>query len=82
MGLGMAKNLQTHLKATGSKPLIFTNRTMSRGAALEEIGGIPCATIAEVVQKADITFSSVWPVAIVNRKFNLPLVLDKQRRRA
>jgi len=59
MGLAMAKNLQKHLKATGSSPLIFTNRTMSRGVTLQELGGVPLPSIAEVVQRADIIFSSV-----------------------
>jgi glutamyl-tRNA reductase len=59
MGLGMAKNLQRHLNATGVSPLAYTNRTLSRGAALEELGGVPCQTIGQVFERADIVFSSV-----------------------
>ena len=59
MGIGMAKNLQRHLNGTGAGPLVYTNRTLSRGAALEELGGVPCQSIAEVVKNADIIFSSV-----------------------
>ncbi|KAH7379792.1 hypothetical protein BKA64DRAFT_713834 [Cadophora sp. MPI-SDFR-AT-0126] len=59
MGLNMAKNLQKHLTTTGAPPLNFTNRTLSRGVALVELGGIPCATIAEVISKSDIIFSSI-----------------------
>lgn len=59
MGLGMAKNLQKYLKATDSKPLVFTNRTMSRGAPLIDLGGLPLKSIAEVVTSSDIIFSSV-----------------------
>lgn len=59
MGLGMAKNLQKHLKSSGLPSLCFTNRTMSRGKSLEELGGQPLPTIAEIVQKSDIIFSSV-----------------------
>ncbi|KAK0113512.1 hypothetical protein ONS95_013768 [Cadophora gregata] len=59
MGLNMAKNLQKHLTASVAPPLNFTNRTLSRGVSLVELGGIPCATIAELVSKADIIFSSI-----------------------
>lgn len=59
MGLGMAKKLQKHLKSSSLPSLCFTNRTMSRGKSLEELGGQPLPTIAEVVQKSDIIFSSV-----------------------
>ena len=59
MGIGMAKNLQKHLKTTGALALCFTNRTISRGAPLEDLGGVPCNSVAEVVRKSDIIFSSV-----------------------
>lgn len=59
MGLGMAKNLQKHLRSNNLPSLCFTNRTMSRGKSLEELGGEPSPTIADVVQKSDIIFSSV-----------------------
>lgn len=59
MGIGMAKNLQKHLKTIDGPALCFTNRTMSRGAPLEELGGVPYKSVAEVIQKSDIIFSSV-----------------------
>jgi 3-hydroxyisobutyrate dehydrogenase-like beta-hydroxyacid dehydrogenase len=59
MGIGMAKNLQKHLTATSSPPLIFTNRTLSRGDSLKDIGGIPITTVTEVARKSDIIFSCV-----------------------
>jgi 3-hydroxyisobutyrate dehydrogenase-like beta-hydroxyacid dehydrogenase len=59
MGLAMAKNLQSHLKTTGSPAICYTNRTMSRGVTLEALGGRPYESIAEVAQKSDIIFSSV-----------------------
>lgn len=59
MGIGMASNLQKHLNAIGETPLSYTNRTLSRGAALEELGGVPCQTVAEVVKKVDIIFLSI-----------------------
>ncbi|KAI9051988.1 hypothetical protein LZ554_004242 [Drepanopeziza brunnea f. sp. 'monogermtubi'] len=58
MGLNMAKNLQKHLSATGGPALNFTNRTLSRGVPLVELGGIPCATVTDVVSKSDMIFSS------------------------
>lgn len=59
MGIGMAKNLQKHLKATNGLPLCYTNRTLARGAPLKELGGRPCESIAEVVESSDIIFTSV-----------------------
>jgi 3-hydroxyisobutyrate dehydrogenase-like beta-hydroxyacid dehydrogenase len=59
MGLAMAKNIQKYLNTAGYHPLVYTNRTMARGASLEELNGIPFRSIAEVVQKSDIIFSSV-----------------------
>lgn len=59
MGLAMAMNLQKHLQVTKQQNLLFTNRTMSRGAALEELGGIPVASISGVVRRSDIVFISV-----------------------
>ena len=59
MGLNMAKNLQKHLTSIGAPPLNFTNRTLSRGVTLVELGGVPCTTIAEVISKSNIIFSSV-----------------------
>lgn len=59
MGIGMAKNLQKYLKETGAPALCFTNRTMSQGDPLKELGGVPCQSVIEVVQKSDIIFSSV-----------------------
>lgn len=59
MGLNMALNLQAHLQKTGSKALVYTNRTLSRGFDLEAAGATPKQTVAEVVQNADIIFSCV-----------------------
>ncbi|PLB53900.1 6-phosphogluconate dehydrogenase [Aspergillus steynii IBT 23096] len=57
MGLNMSLNLQNHLSKTGGLPLVFTNRTLSRGAPLEAIGGKSMATVGQVVQASDIIFS-------------------------
>lgn len=59
MGLYMALNLQSHLQKNERKPLVYTNRTLSRGADLEAAGAVPKQTVAEVAQSADIIFSCV-----------------------
>ena len=60
MGLGMAKNLQRHLRTlSGASDLVYTNRTISRGTPLAELGGVACETVGGVVQQTDIVFISV-----------------------
>ncbi|TVY28031.1 putative oxidoreductase [Lachnellula hyalina] len=59
MGLAMATNLQKHLKANSAAPLHFTNRTLSRGAPLEKLGGVPIASVSEVLKGSDIIFLSL-----------------------
>lgn len=60
MGIAMAKNLQRHVASCGLPALRYTNRTMSRGASLEGLGGVPCDSIAELLRDTDIVFISVW----------------------
>jgi hypothetical protein len=55
----MAKNLQKYLNTIGAAPLLYTNPTLSRGAALERLGGVPGQSIADAVKHADIIFTSV-----------------------
>ncbi|TVY75727.1 Glyoxylate/succinic semialdehyde reductase [Lachnellula suecica] len=59
MGLGMAKNLQQYLKSSNAPALSFTNRTLSRGVAVEELGGVPLPRVAAVVETSDIIFISL-----------------------
>lgn len=59
MGLHMAQNLQKYLQSTGGPGLLYTNRTLSRGADLEAMGGIPKDSVAQVVQNSDVIFSCV-----------------------
>jgi hypothetical protein len=59
MGLNMAKNLPKHLNANQKRSLCFTNRIKSRGASLEELGGVPYNSIPEVVENSDIIFFPV-----------------------
>lgn len=41
----MAMKLQPHLLKNGSHPLVYTNRTLSRGVDLEAAGAIPKQTV-------------------------------------
>lgn len=60
MGLAMATNLQRHLKSLGARDLHYTNRTLSRGAPLQDdLGAVPCASIADLVASSDIIFLSL-----------------------
>ncbi|KAF7559169.1 hypothetical protein G7046_g4977 [Stylonectria norvegica] len=59
MGLPMARNLQSHLSRTGAPSLQYFNRTISRGATLQEAGGVPSSSARELVAGADIIFLSL-----------------------
>ncbi|KAI1389943.1 6-phosphogluconate dehydrogenase [Hypoxylon trugodes] len=59
MGIGMSKNLQKHLSSTSAPPLIYTNRTISRGDPLKAIGAVAAESVGEVAKKSDIIFSCV-----------------------
>lgn len=70
MGLGMSKNLQNKLSSTGAQPLVYTNRTLSRGEPLKALGAVPAETVTEVARKSDIIFSCVSSSKI-QRDFNV-----------
>ena len=59
MGLGMSKNLQKYLSSISAPPLIYTNRTLSRGESLKALGAVPAETVGDVAKKSDIIFSCV-----------------------
>jgi 3-hydroxyisobutyrate dehydrogenase-like beta-hydroxyacid dehydrogenase len=59
MGIGMSKNLQKYLSSVNAPALIYTNRTLSRGADLQALGGIPVESVKEVAKKSEIIFSCV-----------------------
>jgi 3-hydroxyisobutyrate dehydrogenase-like beta-hydroxyacid dehydrogenase len=59
MGLGMAKNLQSHLRLNHRHPLLYHNRTISRGDPLQELGGTPAQSPHSLVQDRDIIFLSL-----------------------
>lgn len=55
----MAINLQKYLSRSGASALHYHNRTMSRGEPLQDIGGIPCASVDDLVSKSEIIFMSL-----------------------
>jgi 3-hydroxyisobutyrate dehydrogenase-like beta-hydroxyacid dehydrogenase len=59
MGLAMASNLQRHLATRKALSLIYSNRTMSRGSALEALGGTPEPNFEKLVSKCGIIFTMV-----------------------
>lgn len=59
MGLGMATNLQRHLSQLGAPALHYHNRTMSRGQTLQDLSGVPCDNITDLVSKSDVIFLSL-----------------------
>lgn len=59
MGLGMATNLQRHLSQLGAPALHYHNRTMSRGQTLQDLSGVPCDNISDLVSKSNVIFLSL-----------------------
>ncbi|KAJ5578316.1 Dehydrogenase multihelical [Penicillium hispanicum] len=59
MGLAMASNLQRHLAAKKVPSLLYSNRTMSRGAPLEALGGIAEPDFVDLVSRCGIIFTMV-----------------------
>lgn len=58
----MALNLQSHLAANGLPPLRYSNRTLSRGDALREVGGLPERDFETLLLKSTIVFTMVHPL--------------------
>ncbi|KAF6833536.1 6-phosphogluconate dehydrogenase family protein [Colletotrichum musicola] len=59
MGIGMALNLQSHLAANGLPPLRYSNRTLSRGDALREVGGLPERDFETLLLKSTVVFTMI-----------------------
>ncbi len=59
MGLAMASNLQNHLQSTKQPALLCTNRTISKGNLLSELGAKLYENVPELAQNSDIIFLSV-----------------------
>ncbi|KAJ5373944.1 hypothetical protein N7517_005950 [Penicillium concentricum] len=66
MGLAMAQNVQRFLQKDTKSQLRFWNRTASRGAPLELLGGIGCESIAQLVTECDLIFISTSDDAALN----------------
>ncbi|KAI9933626.1 hypothetical protein MW887_008099 [Aspergillus wentii] len=66
MGLGMASNLQKHLQSQNLSALHYSNRTLSRGNSLKELGAIPEDDFESVVKKADIIFTMISDDAVLD----------------
>ncbi|KAK1658891.1 NAD binding domain of 6-phosphogluconate dehydrogenase-domain-containing protein [Colletotrichum godetiae] len=64
MGLPMAVNLQKKLQSHGAN-LTFSNRTVSKGAALVEAGAVAKNNIVEVAQICDDIFTMVSADAVL-----------------
>ncbi|KAL4954892.1 6-phosphogluconate dehydrogenase family protein [Aspergillus filifer] len=65
MGLGMALNLQNHLKANNLPPLHYSNRSLSKGQPLQDAGAIPKDNFEELVQTCDIIFTMISTDAVL-----------------
>lgn len=59
MGQAMASNLQRHLATKKALSLIYSNRTMARGAPLQSLGGVPEPSFEKLVSKCGIIFTMV-----------------------
>ncbi|EKV06154.1 6-phosphogluconate dehydrogenase family protein [Penicillium digitatum] len=63
----MATNLQRHLAAKKTLGLIYSNRTMSRGAALQALGAIPEPNFEKLVSQYGIIFTMVSNDTVLQR---------------
>lgn len=59
MGIGMAHNLQNHLAQVGAPPLMYSNRTLSKGEPLQAAGGKPQPDFKTLVEQCDVIFTMV-----------------------
>ncbi|KAK7747574.1 hypothetical protein SLS62_009073 [Diatrype stigma] len=67
MGIGMSKNLQKYLSSVSAPPLIYTNRTLSRGEPLDALGAVSAQTVGDVAKKSEIIFSCVSNDAVLQQ---------------
>lgn len=59
MGLGMSLNLQKYLKSNNLSPLLYSNRTLSKGDLLRDEGAVPEEKFEDLVQNSDVIFTMV-----------------------
>lgn len=62
MGLGMSLNLQKHLRENNLSPLLYSNRTLSKGDILRDEGAMPKERFEDVVQSTDVIFTMARPI--------------------
>ncbi|CAG8678930.1 4010_t:CDS:2, partial [Scutellospora calospora] len=70
MGLPMAINLQKYLSSNSFAPLVVYNRTFSKTHAVKEIGAIAATSLKQVIEYANIIFTSLANDNAVNQTFN------------
>ncbi|KFY89578.1 hypothetical protein V500_05608 [Pseudogymnoascus sp. VKM F-4518 (FW-2643)] len=66
MGLGIAINLQKHLRQSGAPNLQYYNRTMDRGIPLQACGSTPASSITDLTNNSDVVFISLSNDAALN----------------
>ncbi len=76
MGLGMALNLQKHLKETNKPNLYFSNRSLSKGDPLAAAGGVPQPDYASLVKSCDIIFTMISNDTVLDSLVDIALSLD------
>lgn len=59
MGLAMASNLQRHLATKKALGLMYSNRTMARGSALQALGAVSEPNFGKLVSRCGIIFTMV-----------------------
>ncbi|CAG8594060.1 12735_t:CDS:2, partial [Dentiscutata erythropus] len=86
MGLPMAINLQTHFSSNNLPPLIVYNRTFSKTQSVKEIGAIAANSLKQVIENANIIFTSLANDDAVNQTYGqmlkeLELINDNNKRK-
>ncbi|RIB27690.1 NAD binding domain of 6-phosphogluconate dehydrogenase-domain-containing protein [Gigaspora rosea] len=86
MGLPMAINLQTSFSSNNLPPLIVYNRTFSKTQSVKEIGAIAATNLKQVIEYANIIFTSLANDDAVNQTYDqllkeLELVNDSNKRK-
>jgi 3-hydroxyisobutyrate dehydrogenase-like beta-hydroxyacid dehydrogenase len=55
----MSLNLQKYLKSNNLPPLLYSNRTLSKGDLLQDEGAVPEEKFEDLVQNSDVIFTMV-----------------------
>ncbi|CAG8654511.1 17211_t:CDS:2 [Cetraspora pellucida] len=70
MGLPMAINLQTYFASNNLPPLIVYNRTFAKTQSVKEIGAITATSLKQVIENANIIFTSLSNDDAVNQTYD------------